>query len=43
MARQALAVVLDDPEMAAFEKEERPDRPWENYKQRMLKAQESPR
>jgi ribulose-5-phosphate 4-epimerase/fuculose-1-phosphate aldolase len=34
-------VVLDDAEIAAFEKEERPDRPWENYKQRLLKAQES--
>ena len=36
-------VVLDDAELAAFEKEERPDRPWENYKQRMLKAQVSSR
>ncbi|HEY6256177.1 MAG TPA: class II aldolase/adducin family protein [Xanthobacteraceae bacterium] len=32
-------VVLDDAELAAVDKEERPDRPWENYKQRMLKAQ----
>ncbi len=32
-------VVLDDAEMAAFDKEERPDRPWDNYKERMLKAQ----
>jgi ribulose-5-phosphate 4-epimerase/fuculose-1-phosphate aldolase len=41
MALAAKFVVLDDAEIAAFEKEERPDRPWENYKQRMLKAQES--
>ena len=32
-------VVLDDAELAAYAKEERPDRPWDNYKQRMLKAQ----
>jgi ribulose-5-phosphate 4-epimerase/fuculose-1-phosphate aldolase len=32
-------VVLDDDERAAYAKEERPDRPWENYKQRMLDAQ----
>jgi HCOMODA/2-hydroxy-3-carboxy-muconic semialdehyde decarboxylase len=36
-------VVLDDAERAAYAKEERPDRPWENYKQRMLKGQGSPR
>jgi ribulose-5-phosphate 4-epimerase/fuculose-1-phosphate aldolase len=36
-------VVLDDAELAAFDKEESPDRPWENYKQRMLKAQGSSR
>jgi HCOMODA/2-hydroxy-3-carboxy-muconic semialdehyde decarboxylase len=35
-------VVLDEAERAAYAKEERPDRPWENYKQRMLKAQGSP-
>jgi ribulose-5-phosphate 4-epimerase/fuculose-1-phosphate aldolase len=34
-------VVLDDAEIAAYAKEERPDRPWENYKQRMLTAQGS--
>ncbi len=43
MALSSKLVVLDDAEMAAFEKEERPDRPWENYKQRMLKAQQSSR
>jgi ribulose-5-phosphate 4-epimerase/fuculose-1-phosphate aldolase len=45
-AAMALApnfMVLDDAELAAFEREQRLDRPWENYKQRMLKAQESPR
>jgi 3-hydroxy-2-methylpyridine-4,5-dicarboxylate 4-decarboxylase len=36
-------VVLDDAELAAYAKEESPDRPWDNYKQRMLKAQESVR
>ena len=36
-------VVLDDDELAAYAKEERPDRPWDNYKQRMLKAQGFPR
>ena len=41
MALSSKFVVLDDAEIAAFEKEERPDRPWENYKQRLLKAQES--
>jgi hypothetical protein len=35
--------VLDQAEIAAYEKEERPDRPWEGYKQRMLSAQEAPR
>ena len=35
-------VVLDDAEIAAFNKEERPDRPWDNYRQRLLKAQASP-
>jgi ribulose-5-phosphate 4-epimerase/fuculose-1-phosphate aldolase len=34
-------VVLDDAEIAAYAKEENPDRPWENYKQRMLTAQGS--
>jgi len=43
MALSSKLVVLDDAEIAAFEKEERPDRPWENYKQRMLKAQQSSR
>jgi HCOMODA/2-hydroxy-3-carboxy-muconic semialdehyde decarboxylase len=43
MALASRLVVLDDAELAAFEKEERPDRPWENYKQRMLKAQGSAR
>ncbi len=32
-------VVLDDDEVAAYTKEERPDRPWDNYKERMLRAQ----
>ena len=41
MALSSKFVVLDDAEIAAFEKEERPDRPWENYRQRLLKAQES--
>jgi ribulose-5-phosphate 4-epimerase/fuculose-1-phosphate aldolase len=41
MALSSKFVVLDDAELAAFEKEERPDRPWENYRQRLLKAQES--
>jgi ribulose-5-phosphate 4-epimerase/fuculose-1-phosphate aldolase len=36
-------VVLDDDEVAAYAKEERPDRPWDNYKERMLRAQGSPR
>ena len=36
-------VVLDDAETAAYAKEERPDRPWENYKQRTLTAQGSAR
>jgi ribulose-5-phosphate 4-epimerase/fuculose-1-phosphate aldolase len=43
MALASRFVVLDDAELAAFDQEERPDRPWENYKQRMLKAQGSPR
>jgi ribulose-5-phosphate 4-epimerase/fuculose-1-phosphate aldolase len=43
MALGSKLVVLDDAEIAAFEKEERPDRPWENYKERMLKAQQSSR
>ena len=41
MALSSKFVVLDDAELAAFEKEERPDRPWDNYRQRLLKAQES--
>jgi ribulose-5-phosphate 4-epimerase/fuculose-1-phosphate aldolase len=36
-------VVLDDDEVAAYAKEERPDRPWDNYKERLLRAQGSPR
>ena len=36
-------VTLDDTEIRAADREERPDRPWENYKQRMLKAQGSSR
>ena len=36
-------VVLDDDEVAAYAKEERPDRPWDNYKERMLRAQGSAR
>jgi HCOMODA/2-hydroxy-3-carboxy-muconic semialdehyde decarboxylase len=43
MAMAPRFVVLDDAELAAFDKEERPDRPWENYKQRLLKAQEPAR
>jgi ribulose-5-phosphate 4-epimerase/fuculose-1-phosphate aldolase len=41
MSLGSRSVVLDDAEVAAYAKEERPDRPWENYKQRMLKAQNS--
>jgi hypothetical protein len=29
--------------VAAYAKEERPDRPWDNYKERMLRAQGSAR
>jgi HCOMODA/2-hydroxy-3-carboxy-muconic semialdehyde decarboxylase len=36
-------VVLDDDEVAAYAKEERPDRPWDNYKDRLLRAQGAPR
>jgi ribulose-5-phosphate 4-epimerase/fuculose-1-phosphate aldolase len=36
-------VVLDEDELAAYAKEERPDRPWDNYKERMLRAQGSQR
>jgi ribulose-5-phosphate 4-epimerase/fuculose-1-phosphate aldolase len=43
MALASRFVVLDDAELAAFDNEEKPDRPWENYKQRMLKAQEPAR
>jgi ribulose-5-phosphate 4-epimerase/fuculose-1-phosphate aldolase len=43
MAFSSQFVVLDDAEIAAYAKEERPDRPWDNYKQRMLKAQGAPR
>src|SRR5579883_778609 len=39
MALSSKLVVLDDAEIAAFGKEERPDRPWDNYKARMFKAQ----
>jgi hypothetical protein len=31
--------VMDDPELAFYPKENRPDRPWQNYKQRLLNAQ----
>jgi ribulose-5-phosphate 4-epimerase/fuculose-1-phosphate aldolase len=43
MSLGARFVVLDDAELAAYAKEERPDRPWENYRQRLLTAQGSPR
>jgi HCOMODA/2-hydroxy-3-carboxy-muconic semialdehyde decarboxylase len=39
MALSSRFTVLDDAEIAAFSKEERPDRPWDNYKGRLLKAQ----
>jgi HCOMODA/2-hydroxy-3-carboxy-muconic semialdehyde decarboxylase len=39
LALSAKPTTLDDPEIAAFDREERLDRPWENYKERMLKAQ----
>jgi HCOMODA/2-hydroxy-3-carboxy-muconic semialdehyde decarboxylase len=39
MAMASKFVTLDDTEIGAADREERPDRPWENYKQRMLKAQ----
>ena|SRR5215469_9032618 len=39
MAMGSKFVTLDDTEIGAADREERPDRPWENYKQRMLKAQ----
>ncbi len=41
MALGSQLVVLNDAELAAFDREERLDRPWENYKQRMLKAEAS--
>jgi HCOMODA/2-hydroxy-3-carboxy-muconic semialdehyde decarboxylase len=39
MAMSSKFTVLDDAEIAVFNKEERPDRPWDNYKGRLLKAQ----
>jgi hypothetical protein len=41
MALGSQLVVLNDAELAAFDREERLDRPWENYKQRILKAEAS--
>ena len=41
MSLSSKFVVLDDDEVAAYAKEERPDRPWDNYKERMLRAQGS--
>jgi HCOMODA/2-hydroxy-3-carboxy-muconic semialdehyde decarboxylase len=43
MALGSKFVVLDDDEVAAYAKEERPDRPWDNYKERLLMAQGSAR
>jgi len=39
MALSSKLVVLDDAEIAAFNKEERPDRPWDNYRARLQKAE----
>ena len=41
MALSSKFTVLDDAEIAVFSKEERPDRPWDNYKGRLPKAQGS--
>jgi HCOMODA/2-hydroxy-3-carboxy-muconic semialdehyde decarboxylase len=43
MAMSPKLTVLDDAEMAVFEKEERPDRPWDNYRGRLPKAEGSQR
>ena len=43
LAMSSKITAMDDAELAFNSKENRPDRPWENYKQRLLKAQGSPR
>jgi ribulose-5-phosphate 4-epimerase/fuculose-1-phosphate aldolase len=43
LAMGSKITAMDDAELAFNSNENRPDRPWENYKQRLLRAQGSPR
>jgi ribulose-5-phosphate 4-epimerase/fuculose-1-phosphate aldolase len=42
LAMSSKITAMDDAELAFNSTENRPDRPWENYKERMLKAQVAP-
>ena len=42
LAMSSKITAMDDAELAFNSTENRPDRPWENYKERMLKAQGAP-